>query len=223
MKEIRVNETPIVRLYCLCDSEYVEFSLPRDREEESLIIKINGEKNLSFRTRLRDSLTILKNNKKFENNPWFGLMIDRLDPIQELFGELHRSLVENDVLNKDDLDYILDDSIPLPQKFYDDVPTDEGKDGMFVFFKSNDGFTLSIEGREYEDKRMKAYWFQFGWVQKTKFRQIMDFLFKSRNYYIQDNEFYLNKSEVVELLKVLNYFSSKYLMDEWLSINGTTN
>lgn len=238
MKLIRSHDIPIFKSFCSCDEENVEFSLSRySGTDNPILIKFSGEKNLSFRTRLRDGIKVFKTFEELKVKPWFGIYIENIDQLLEMYSELYRISFENNLLTKEDVDYINELKEPIPEKFYEHLNTTAGKDGQFVYFRSDEGFYFSAELREYDLEKeddlsegngfkYHIYWFNFGWnIEHDRKRRdfipyIRRFIFRNETFYMQDYEVSLSKSELVELLNVLNYFTSKFTMDSWMTIYG---
>jgi len=238
MKLIRTHDIPIFKVFCSCDRENAEFSLSRYKETDDPInIRFEGERYLSFRTRLRDGIKIFKTFEELKLQPWFGIYIENIDQLLEMYSELYRVCFENNLLTKEDVDYINKLNEPIPEKFYEDTKTTAGDDGQFVFFRSEQGFYFSAELREYDlDKeddikegngfKYRIYWFNIGWnIEKDRKRKkfipyIRRFIFRNEPFYIQDYELSLTKDEIVSFLGILNYFTSKFVADSWMSIYG---
>jgi len=220
MKTIDANWEPIVRINCSClgGKEYIEFHRDKTYHEnsdsEAYYVKFIDENDWSFGTRLRTFFKYRKEWKKFINGDcqsYNGLYLN-YKQLDEFFSIIINDAKENEIILNDDIDKITS----FKKKDFEKYKWENSEACDVILFKSKDDFVFSLDIQE-----NIIFDFKFSWAfskdikKKDINRYTRNFLFKPKHhsYLCKENEIFLYKKDLVELLSVMNFILKNTIID----------
>jgi hypothetical protein len=216
MITIKSGLEPVARVLCsCCGDHYVTFERNKDfafkeDEEVAFYFEFDDEDFWPLKLRIRHVFGL--NKKKFEEYK-SGLaqtnesLFITPDQLGELYSVLYNQCEVNNILGKEDIDYINSYSLK-PKKLEEDRGWN-----TYLLFKSADGFVISLETFEKEKGSERLGDISLGWTfpDEMKYSDIkeskMRFLLKRSMYYFQKYDGTFNKNDMVKLLGTLRALS----------------
>jgi len=220
MKIIDAYYKPIVRVNCDClgGNDFVEFhrdkSYLSNKDKCAYYVKFIDNDDWGFSTRLRTFFTYRKQWKNFINGEYqtYSGIFLKYDQISELFLTLYNDALENEIIVSEDIKKIEEWE---PQKDFEKYDQGYPEDILYILFKSQEGFIFSLETIYKNPTEFRFTWALNSDITKKEIKKYTrNFLFKNRKFLCQENEMFLYKDDIVNLLCVMNFILRKTIVDK---------
>lgn len=228
MKIIRYMYNTITEVHCSCcmEDHTARFDICKDYDgktiftDSALYIVIREHNKNPIKDRLKRSLYFIKNWKKYINGDDIasnGILM-KVEQTKALYDTLVPALLDAKILTKDDLDIIEKDGKDytpdrlIPITYKNKKQTEDMNVSLI-----GDEFVISLDTFESDDKTyFRDLTFGYRLYKEYTFKDVIQmtfyhFLYGSNNFVGGDFESFMNKDEVLKMLKVFYYLNNTIL------------